>query len=689
MLRILTCFLLTACFWCTAFGQSDAQDSKSKKLLEKAANNGNSLVTQIPVNGNVHAQAVLIPQIDARRIFGKEIAKNYAVIEVNVGNKSPDAALIIQGIYIDYSRWPLSGSTGVHLDTGNDSYQASTSPNHVASEEYRVVRGQLLDAQNSTWRNRLLRWLTFAGNLASAYTFSINETGIIQGIASATGVGIPGLATALPDPTIEQLNRVSDFGFQTNKVIGKQGSDVIVCFFPIDRFLTPGFKKLFLRSPALFFAPLQMLEDRTVEKDVSSILGTDLELGVSAGELRRLMPCYLRVTQYVERREESMGLGGCFDEFGLVEKIELNKKGDVVSRKLDVKSTGNKTDGFKTDANSFAQFKKFMAIDFIRTASLNNVVVTIDGVMSVDINTIAPRTDAIQFARIPNCGTDKDQCFWTQVDVAEGVRTGAIPGSYLSGGSIVIEEADDLGITEVKAVTENSSDKVLHFSFKLTKAIDSQTTLHFMVTKTPQGDAVNGKSLESLPREYVVDYATSAPGITSIKQEDLKLKVTGSGFSGLPLLVKLHSPAGDEVEVTPTLDPAHKDTQMVLTIPDDIKPAGCWSVVIKVRDVAAPKAMARFFVKPKPTLDSAVRDTPNHRIIITGDDLIDTTQCGGPVLSFRLQKDEGALKSTALIGFQPQTRRAAIKMPDEANEGAGWTVHVMIDGKEVAKIALE
>lgn len=101
MKRIFTCLLLTVCFGCTALAQTEP-DEKSKKLLEQAAKNGNGLQTQIIVNGNVHAQAVLIPQVDARRIFGREIAKNYAVIEVNVGNKSKDAALIIHGIFIDY-----------------------------------------------------------------------------------------------------------------------------------------------------------------------------------------------------------------------------------------------------------------------------------------------------------------------------------------------------------------------------------------------------------------------------------------------------------------------------------------------------------------------------------------------------------------------------------------------------------
>ena len=100
--------LLTICFSSVTLAQ-DVPDAKTKKLLDQAAKNGKPLTSEITVNGNVHVQAVLIPRVDAERIFGKEIGRNYAVIEVNVGNKSPTAAFIIHGVFIDYREWPLSG----------------------------------------------------------------------------------------------------------------------------------------------------------------------------------------------------------------------------------------------------------------------------------------------------------------------------------------------------------------------------------------------------------------------------------------------------------------------------------------------------------------------------------------------------------------------------------------------------
>src|SRR5881394_8015 len=112
--------------------------------------------------------------------------------------------------------------------------------------------------------------------------------------------------------TVEQLNRVSDFGFHSPQLVSKQGSQVIVCFFPIDRFLTPGFRKLFLKSPALFFAPLQMLFDKTSEADVKDAL-EELGSPFDYAALRDALKCFM----VVQHDPGSAGYAPCLDEFGL------------------------------------------------------------------------------------------------------------------------------------------------------------------------------------------------------------------------------------------------------------------------------------------------------------------------------------------------------------------------------------
>src|SRR5438105_4503737 len=155
MKRILTMLLVLVFLSTIALAQDTDKTAKAKASVEKAAKNAPELATRINVSTNVHAQAVLIPHVDARRIFGQEIADHYAVVEVNIGNKSPDAALIIHGVFIDYSRWALRGGGGLNLgdlQPEPDPFQSSTKKDQVASEEYRVVRSQLLDAKMWTKR---------------------------------------------------------------------------------------------------------------------------------------------------------------------------------------------------------------------------------------------------------------------------------------------------------------------------------------------------------------------------------------------------------------------------------------------------------------------------------------------------------------------------------------------------------
>jgi hypothetical protein len=657
----LTCLLLMFCFGYVAFAQDN------DKALAKAANNGRQLATQITVNGNVHVQAVLIPQIDARRIFGREIADNYAVIELNVGNKSPDAALIIHGVFIDYSHWPLSGSTRMDLYSGTDSFQASTSPNHVASEEYRVVRGQLLDAQNSTWRNRVLRWLTLAGNLAGAYTFSLNEKGIIQGIASATGVGIPGIATAWPDMTIEQLNRVSDFGFQTNKVISKQGSEVIVCFFPIDRFLTPGFKKLFLRSPALFFAPGLMLADRSVQKDVEKVLGQDLGLPIPLDELRAALPCYGQVALFLEKGiRPKVGLEICLAEFGLTEQR--------IADRLELKANP-------------ALFRRLLAIEFLHGVSLNNVIVTVDGVMSVDVNTIAAKIDDVTLDKVAACGDATTPCFWADSTAGGGVRTGRISGSYLTGGTVVIAEANDLGLTEVKTVTDGSTDQALNFSFKLTTPVPAERILHIKVTKARSGETRNLDSPEFL---YPVSYGFKAPTISKVIQAGTKLTVNGTGFQDSPpdnsLVVTLRPlGAGDsdhDVVLDSTKFTRKSATELAVDIPEGTPP-GCWTVLVKVGElpVQVPQKNT-FLIAP-----SAASATLTEKVITVTGTGLDSSDCAGEPVRFRVLIG-GKPVAFSLDGL-PTSEEAKLKLTADPKADASITVKVLFKGKEVDKSPLQ
>jgi hypothetical protein len=674
--KTLSSVVLLLCLSCAAL----AQNSQDRKL-DQAIKNGAPLQTRASVGDKVRAQAVLIPRVDARRIFGKEIADNYAVIEVNVGNKSEDAALIIHGIFIDYTHWALSGTPSRPQLTAEgvvrnapDPFQASTSPNQIASEEYRVVRGQLLDAQMWTKRNWTMRALTFLGSVGGAYAFSISEQGIIRGLNAFSGVVVPGVRDLWPDGTIEQLNRVSDFGFQTNKVVPSKGGEVIVCFFPIDRFLTPGFKKLFQRSPALFFAPLQMLVDKSLKKEADDIL-KGIDGGLSVDILRGSLPCYMRVM-------DEMRFGARLDkDFRKTFAGQmLDNANETCRTAFGLQTTVQGADRVVTvkDQN---KFKTFMALDFISQMSLNNVSVTVDGVMTVETSRLAADINGVELDAA-DCGDPGAECFWSVAPGETVTRTGTISGSYLTGGSVTIAEANRLGITDIITLNEGSSDQRLKFSFKLTKGIPAGTNLTLRVSKPRPGA---DDTIDSQPWLVPVSFTPGTPAVTGVSLDDNTLTITGTRLINAPppneLAVTLLTPGKDSVKIPA---PKLEDGKIVFDIPAGKRAVGCWAVMVQAggRD-ALPLNNGLFEVPRTPKLTSA--KVQGEKIVVAGSDLMNTESCGGEPLTFRL------VKKTPAAGDEPVAAEiiepmggsgGELKLPAAVKAAADveWLVQVLIGG---------
>lgn len=263
--KFITALLMASSAW--------PQSAVDTQKLQDAKAQGFSMPADTPMAGNITVEAVLLPAPVSRALFGKAIARQYAVIELTISNKSHDAALIVNSVFIDYSEWLMSGSAKALAAAGlPGTFQSAAAANEVASVEYRIVRGEALDAQAWTARNWAMRLLQFFGVVATGSDFAFAEVGILKSIGAYTGQVVPAAQVLWPDGTIGQLDRISDFGFQTNKVIAKEASDIVVAFFPLDRFITPALKKLFLRSPAVFFVPAAALVDQDVRNQMISIL---------------------------------------------------------------------------------------------------------------------------------------------------------------------------------------------------------------------------------------------------------------------------------------------------------------------------------------------------------------------------------------------------------------------------------
>jgi hypothetical protein len=392
-------FITALLICCSAWPQSAVDTQK----LQDAKAQGFNIPADMPVTGNITVEAVLLPAPVSKGLFGNAIAKQYAVIELTISNKSHDAALIVNTVFIDYSEWLMSGSAKALAAAGLAGPLTASAPvanppgtllsanaNQVASVEYRIVRGEALNAQAWTARNWAMRLLQFLGVVATGSDFAFSEVGILKSIGAYTGQVIPAAQVFWPDGTVGQLDRISDFGFHTNKVIAKEASDIVVAFFPLDRFITPQLKKLFLRSPAVFFVPAAALVDQAVRSQMIGVLQ------------RLLGPAQVRKDDSLEALLSNSKIKGLLDGI-----------------------------------------------------SLNKVRVKVGGILSIDVDTVPARIDSVTF--------DDPTAPW---DGTKPI-TGVLQGSLLSNGQPVVDEANQYGITAVGGPVQASSNQLpftLHLS---------------------------------------------------------------------------------------------------------------------------------------------------------------------------------------------------------------------------------
>ncbi len=339
------------------------------------------------------------------------------------------------------------------------------------------------------------------------------------------------------------MNRISDLGFQTNKVIPKASSDIVVAFFPLDRFLTPGLKKLFIKSPALFFSPYALLFDPQGEKLMQQFLEPTLQrMGIDASDfLKKLPQAYL--VDYVKGLNDKAGTG-C--------QSNLNMPSTPCA---DSKLSGT-TDVMK----------------FLAHASLNTVRVIVGGTMNVDVNSVAPNVASITM----NEGNG-NAATWKK-----GAHSGVIQGTFLGNGTPSITNSTDLAKTEFD-VDAKSTDTTLNFTMTLADDVASGQTLTFVVTKTDK----DGNKIVSAPFELPVSY--SSPSLSNAIVKGTALTITGSNLSDAEKVL-LSAPGAATPDVTldsTTVGALNVKNQAEVDVDLSKTKAlssGCWMVKLQMKD---------------------------------------------------------------------------------------------------------
>jgi len=455
------------------------------------------------VAGSVSVEAVLLPSSVAKRIFGKAVSDQYAVVQMTISNHNPNAALIIQSAFLDYSHWLFSNNFQAPVSRPRSiettPFQAANNPSQVASTEARLVRGNLQDAQFWTARNTFIRAITAVGTVASAFQFLAPSQDYNAGISAFGNQVVPALATFWPDQTQPQINRISDFGFQTNHVIPKGSSDIVVAFFPIDRFLTPSLRKLFVKSsPAIFYVPGEMLIDTKYRSTLVSMLRnagviTEKDDQVAAGQISTALGRYEALQVCEASRSEKCGN---------LKDDELTKCKNKFTSETCAKVKENERSACEASKGCLGlDDSQKLILSILNKVSLNNIRVVIGGIMTVDTNAVPAIIDSVAVSEdASNADT------WKSGSTVHAVIT----GSFLSGGVPSIVGSANLGIGDPVVDSQNSTDKKLSFSFTLSKDIPGGTKLQFVVTKR----ANDGSSTESKPSELAVTYNAPALSVT-------------------------------------------------------------------------------------------------------------------------------------------------------------------------------
>jgi hypothetical protein len=277
------------------------------------------------------------------------------------------------------------------------------------------------------------------------------------------------------------LNYISDFGFATNHVVPKGAGEVIVAFFPIDRFLTQGLREIFLKSPATFFVPGEALLDSKTSGYLASLI-------CRSGALA------------TESSADKVPPEACASKSKGKSVADPDKVNGRISLAL-MRYEQNRTKAGSVTMND----TDMILVALLDKVSLNNIRVVVGGTMNVDVNAVPAVLDNVTFT---------PPTAWTKGSTLSGV----INGSFLSDGAVSITDDAGTSIGTVSTVPDSSTDKKLSFTVTLSADVPATAKLHFQLTKTAQ------------------DKTKTVSKTLDLKISDLAPQITGPTFTPNPAL---------------------------------------------------------------------------------------------------------------------------------------------------------
>lgn len=506
-----------------------------------ADKDGIPVTTVSTLSSTVSVEAMVLPYRVARRTFGKEVASRYAVVSLTVSNRDPRQGVILQSIFLDYSRWLFSGLFAGLTQSGDvpqEQWQTQTKPSQVASAEVRTVRTDFQDAQAWSARNFLIHIATAVGATAGALAFSTASDLFAPSVAAFNGNVVPALGIIWPDNSQAQLNLLNDIGFRTNHVIPAKSADIVIAFFPLERFLTPTLEKIYRDAPAAFFNPSELLFEDESGAARHGFLWTK-----SGDPIHELMKDIDRMG--IIKPERCLTTSTTTAQCALANSLRRYERAYAILKAKAASTPKNQQPpnpcatitsssdseslqpaaGGKTEPTDSLSAEDCLNVDLLNRISLNRIRVLVGGIMTVDVSTIPASIASVQIANgnLPST--------WAKGSSISGTLT----GSFLSGGAIAVEvsspKAASSPFTAVQVDTTAASDSRLPFTATIGgSSIASGTDLLFTVMKTALDKSVTTSS----PYSYIVDtgYTLSMGDEPWSAGSSIQGAITGAGLKG-------------------------------------------------------------------------------------------------------------------------------------------------------------
>lgn len=185
-------------------------------------------------------------------VFGRRIGNRFIAIQVTITNRSADFQYLVHDVSLDLKEifiQPLPREkparyAGQPLNE-RDRYRYELSSLELSLMRGVAERGQALDP-----RNIGLRVLNGIGTIAAGLIgVQFGGNTYPEGVATFNGPFISAYREIFPDFTINQVNRLNDSSYRTNRLVPKQQAVVMVAFIPQKMFLDERQRKVFKKDP--------------------------------------------------------------------------------------------------------------------------------------------------------------------------------------------------------------------------------------------------------------------------------------------------------------------------------------------------------------------------------------------------------------------------------------------------------